>query len=225
MLMNDTSTNIRSQDANVARLTSDEPAQGRRAIMNSSMALAQIVRLMLQSPNHRHFSLSDLEWMVLPALSTGQLAMAEAKPDQSGLREPLAVLFWASVSPEIDQRLSSNLEAPIRLRPDEWRSGDILWITDMIGDMRTGHALVKSVLDSILAGRTVKVRSLDSAGKRILLEVNASAVSVVATSEPDHCDHSGSCPPNGVLCASCVKTGCTGRCRQGKASSSNPVNH
>lgn len=223
MLMNEADVANQSNDASLPQ-HHPEAAARRHAVMNSSMTLAQIVRLMLQSANHRHFSLSDLEWMVLPALNAGQLAMAETKPDQSGLRQPLAVLFWASVSPEIDRRMSSNLEAPIRLRPDEWRSGDILWITDMIGDMSTGHALVKNVLDTILAGRTLKVRSLDAAGKRILLEVNASSVSVVATSEPDSCEHSGSCPPNGILCASCVKTGCTGRCRQGRGGSS-PVNH
>ena len=80
--------------------------------------------------------------------------MVETKPDQSGSRQPLAAMFWASVSTEVDRRISSNLSAPIRLRPDEWRSGDILWIADMIGDMSAGHALVKNVLDTTLAGRT-----------------------------------------------------------------------
>ena len=95
----------------------------------------------------------------------------ETKPDQSGSRQPLAVIFWATVSAEVDRRISSNLSAPIRLRPDEWRSGDILWIADMIGDMSAGHALVKNILDTALAGRTVRVRSLDSDGRPILLEV------------------------------------------------------
>lgn len=218
MLSNEAPWSSRANGTDLAPRQTDEAMQGRRAIMNSSMALAQVVKLMMQSPNHRHFSISDLEWMVLPALSTGQLAMAETKPDQAGFRQPLAVLFWASVSPEIDQRLSANLDAPVRLSPDEWRSGDILWVTDMIGDMSTGHALVKSVLDSILAGRTAKVRSMDPNGRRVLLEINSAGVKVLVASQPDSCSsHSRSCPPSGMLCASCVTTGCTGRCRQGKA--------
>lgn len=200
-------------------------AQSTRGVVNSSMALAQIVTLMLQSPNHRHFSLSDLEWMVLPPLKLGQLAIADTKPDQTGVRHPLAAMFWAAVSPEIDRRMSANLEAPIRLRPDEWRSGDIYWITDMVGDMNTGHSLVKNVLETVLAGRTVKVRSMDGSGKRILLEVTSSAVTVVATSEPAACASSGSCPPNGMLCASCVTTGCSGRCRTAKSGNSNAASH
>ena len=183
--------------------------------MNQPMTLVQIITLMLQSPNYRHFSLSDLEWMVFPPLKLGQIAMAESKPDQSGSRQPLAVVFWASVSAEVDRRISSNLSAPVRLRPDEWRSGDILWIADMIGDMSAGHALVKNILDTALAGRTVRVRSLDSDGRPILLEVGASSVSVVATDGPATCGQCASRPPTGTLCASCVTTGCTGRCRQG----------
>lgn len=227
MLSNETVASSHPNHAGIAPQHSNEAMQGRRAIMNSSMALAQIVKLMLQSPNHRHFSLSDLEWMVMPALSTGQLAMAETRPDDNGIRQPLAVLFWASVSLEIDQRLTDNFDAPVRLRPDDWRSGDILWITDMIGDMSTGHALVKSVVDSILANRTVKVRSMDGAGKRIVLEINSSGVKVLAPASSECCSsHSGSNPANGVLCASCVTTGCTGRCRQGKTGvASRSANH
>src|SRR4029078_7509587 len=97
---------------------------------------------------------------------------------------PCDGMLWATVSTEVDSRISSNLSAPVRLRPDEWRSGDILWIADMIGDTSAGHALVKNILDTALAGRTVRVRSLDSDGRPILLEVGASSVSVVATDGP-----------------------------------------
>src|SRR6185312_7879348 len=140
-------TNDLSKVANSVDQGSEIQPQNKRVVMNQPMSLAQIIMLMLQSPSHRHFSLSDLEWMVLPPLKLGQVAMAESKPDQSGSRQPLAVLFWATVSAEVDRRISSNLSAPVRLRPDEWRSGDILWIADMIGDTSAGHALVKNILD------------------------------------------------------------------------------
>ena len=42
--------------------------------------------------------------------------------------------LWANLSPEVDARLTQNLAAPIKLRPDEWRSGPILWLVDIIGD-------------------------------------------------------------------------------------------
>jgi cytolysin-activating lysine-acyltransferase len=224
MLVNEADAISLSKQASSLGRDSQVLPQNKRAAMNQPTALAHIITLMLQSPNHRHYSVSDLEWMVLPALKFGQVAMAETKPDQSGSSLPMAVVFWASVSPEVDRRISSNLSAPIRLRPDEWRSGDILWIADMVGDMSAGHALVKNVLESVLPGRTLRVRSLDGEGRPILLEVGASSISVVATTGPETCAQSGACS-TGMLCASCVTTGCTGRCRTGKAASSNSVNH
>jgi hemolysin-activating ACP:hemolysin acyltransferase len=225
MLVNEAAdANELPNEANKLRHDLRNLPQGKRIVMNQPLILGQILTLMLQSPNHRHYSLSDLEWMVLPPLKFGQVAMAETKPDQSGSSLPMAVVFWASVSPEVDRRISSNLSAPIRLRPDEWRSGDILWIADMVGDMSAGHALVKNVLESVLPGRTLRVRSLDGEGRPILLEVGASSISVVATTGPETCAQSGACS-TGMLCASCVTTGCTGRCRTGKAASSNSVNH
>lgn len=224
MLADEADTNGLSNETSLLRRDLQDAPQSKRVVMNQPMALAQIITLMLQSPTHRHYSLSDLEWMVLPPLKLGQVAMAETKPDQSGSRQPLAVMFWATVSTEVDRRISSNLSAPIRLRPDEWRSGDILWIADMIGDMSAGHALVKNVLDTTLAGRTLRVRSLDSDGRPILLEVGASSISVVATSGPTTCAQSAPCS-TGTVCASCVTTGCSGRCRAGNAGSSNSVSH
>jgi len=35
--------------------------------------LGEIVCLMSQSPAHKHFSLADLEWLVMPALALGNL--------------------------------------------------------------------------------------------------------------------------------------------------------
>jgi cytolysin-activating lysine-acyltransferase len=187
-----------------------------RSAVNQQIALAQIVTLMLQSPTHRHLSLSDLDGMILPALRLGQIAVADTQVDQSGNRQPVAAILWASVSPEIDEKISSNLSAPIRLRPNEWRSGNILWITDIIGDLNAGHTLVRNVLNTTLARRTVRVRSLNRDGTPAVLEVSASTVSMVKTRSSVKCNSSPSCH-TGTLCASCVTTGCKGHCKRQQA--------
>lgn len=183
-----------------------------RSTVNQQVALAQIVTLMLQSATYRHFNLSDLDWMILPALRLGQIAVADTRVDQCGNRQPVAAILWASVSAEVDEKLSSNLNAPIRLHPNEWRSGNILWITDIIGDLNAGHTLVRNVLNTTLAGRTVRVRSLNRDGAPALVEVSASTASVVKTKNSAQCNSSPSCH-TGTLCASCVTTGCKGHCR------------
>jgi hypothetical protein len=51
-----------------------------------------------------------------------------------GIVVPVGVALWASVSTDVDQRLS-DLSAPWRLQPDEWCSGDTLWLVELVGDL------------------------------------------------------------------------------------------
>src|SRR5206468_3354147 len=100
-----------------------------------------------------------LEWLVVPALATGQWRVVRAQSKQKGVPFPVAVALWARVSAEVDKKLSENLHVPIRLRPDEWQSGDILWLVDAVGDPRAVPQLLKQLLDTSFKGREVKVRA------------------------------------------------------------------
>jgi hemolysin-activating ACP:hemolysin acyltransferase len=103
------------------------------------VTLGQIVTILMRSPQHRERPLADLEWLVLPAVLRGQCRVAQAQ--QSGVAVPVGVALWASVSTTVDQRLS-DLSAPWRLQPDEWRSGDIPWLVELVADASTQQALL-----------------------------------------------------------------------------------
>src|SRR5499426_3996849 len=155
-----------ANDANAAGAPASEEARRRAAAaVRHSLAFAQIVSILMHSPRYRHYTLGDLEWLVLPPLLTGQCSVAEAKSKDNGASVPVAVALWASVSPEVDQRLTENLNTPIRLRPDEWRSGDILWLIDAVGDRRVVPGLLKQLADNTLKGREIKVRGRGEGGK------------------------------------------------------------
>ena len=155
-----------ASEANAAAsLTSEEARRRAAAAVRHSLAFAQIVSILMHSPRYRHYTLGDLEWLVLPPLLTGQCSVAEAKSKDNGASVPVAVALWASVSPEVDQRLTENLNTPIRLRPDEWRSGEILWLIDAVGDRRVVPGLLKQVADNTLKGREIKVRGRGEGGK------------------------------------------------------------
>jgi hemolysin-activating ACP:hemolysin acyltransferase len=146
--------------------TGNEEARRRAAAaVRHSLAFAQIVSILMHSPRYRHYTLGDLEWLVLPPLLTGQCSVAEAKSKENGASVPVAVALWASVSPDVDRRLAENLNTPIRLRPDEWRSGDILWLIDAVGDRRVVPGLLKQLADNTLKGREIKVRGRGEGGK------------------------------------------------------------
>jgi cytolysin-activating lysine-acyltransferase len=127
-------------------------------------SVGDIAVVLSRSPAHKHYSLADIEWMILPAVAHGQFYVAEAMNKATGFRAPIAVVTWALVSEEVDWRLSADLSHRIRLRPDEWKSGDVAWVVDLAG----APAGVRHALQWLKAGpfkdRDVKLVVRDGAG-------------------------------------------------------------
>lgn len=124
-----------------------------------SAAIGDVAVVYSRSPAHKHYSLADIEWMILPAVLTGQVYVAEAQDKATGHRAPVAVVLWANISAETDKRLTADAGQKLRLRPDEWKSGDILWIVDVAGDPRAIVAALKALLEGPFKTRDVKVVS------------------------------------------------------------------
>jgi len=127
-------------------------------------AFGEIVAVFLRAPAHRHLFLADLEWLVLPALATGQFALAEARHKESGLAAPVAVMLWATVSAEVDARLTANAGKPVRLKPDEWAAGPNAWLVEAVGEPRAVKALIDKTLRGPLKGRSLKVTTRGADG-------------------------------------------------------------
>jgi cytolysin-activating lysine-acyltransferase len=90
----------------------------------------EIVWLMSQSAAHKHFAIADLEWMVMPAVLLNQYCLFH---DQA---RPVGAALWAFLSEEAEAKLSLN---PVRLRPDDWKSGDRCWLVDLIAPQATAE--------------------------------------------------------------------------------------
>jgi len=128
------------------------PEAMQRAISMRRMAASfgDIVGLMMRSPRFKDFSLADLEWLVLPALQTGQCLVME-QTDRTGTVGPLAAILWARVSEDVEARLRSDGEAKRfpRLTPQEWTCGTRPWLVAATGD------------------RNAVARLIDVAGRRV----------------------------------------------------------
>ena len=101
-----------------------------------SSAFGDIIALLMGSAQFKHYALVDLEWLVIPPLVSGQFLLAHAQSRETGLAAPAATILWGSVSAEVDQRLTATIDQPLRLKPHEWQSGDILWIVAAAGEPR-----------------------------------------------------------------------------------------
>ncbi len=77
--------------------------------------LGEMVWLLSQSPAHRHFSMGDLEWLLMPPLLLGQYKIYYEQG------RPIALALWAFLNEEDEQRLLSGVN---RLKPEAWCAGE-----------------------------------------------------------------------------------------------------
>jgi hemolysin-activating ACP:hemolysin acyltransferase len=142
-----------------------------------SAAFGDIVSVLMRSPGFKAMPLGELEAFVVPAVATGQFSVAQAQLKANGAVAPVGIVLWASVSPEIDQRLTAEPDKPIRLQASEWRSGNVVWIVEAAGDRRVIAAQLKQLKAREWNGRMVKLRVRGQDGRPAVrtLEAEASA--------------------------------------------------
>lgn len=144
---------------------SAEARQTGIAASKAMMAVfGEIMTVLMRAPHYRALPLSELEWLVGPAVGSRQFALAEAQSKTNGLVTPVGAVLWASVSDEIDRRFSEDLAAPLRLQPNEWRSGDHLWVIEAVGEPQTVQGLLGNLAGSLGKDRRIKMRARDKDG-------------------------------------------------------------
>lgn len=85
--------------------------------------LGPVAWLYSRTPDRRYQFLGDLDWTVIPALTLDQCRLF-----MKG-KMPFAFVTWATVSDSVHQRLESGVG---KLAPHEWKSGNHLWIIDVV---------------------------------------------------------------------------------------------
>ena len=133
-----------------------------------SHMLGEVTWLLSQSPTHKHFAIGDLEWLVMPAILLEQFRVFH------GPKQPLGFALWASFSEEAEKRFKEQVAAGrgARLRPDDWRSGDRLWLIELVAPFATpenklNEAMLADLIDNVFKGRKFKLHLIDpSTGER-----------------------------------------------------------
>ena len=168
------------EGAAISSAKSAAPALGKRQIGAAASALVaasigEIALVLARSPETKHNFLADLEWLVLPAVFNRQFYVVQAASQETGFRAPIAFVTWALVSETVDRRLEADLGQRIRLKPEEWKSGEIDRIADLVG----APAGVQRALQWLKAGpfreRSAKVMVRDAAGGAVIRTVGTLA--------------------------------------------------
>jgi hemolysin-activating ACP:hemolysin acyltransferase len=119
----------------------------------------EIASVFMRSPEHKQMTLTELERLVVPAIATRQFLVAMAQSKSTGKRYPVAVLLWASVSPEIDRRLAVGGDKQYPLEAKDWKSGDIPWLLGAAGNPQLFGGMLKQLQSGALKGRSIKFQT------------------------------------------------------------------
>ena len=91
---------------------------------------------------------------------------AEAQGNK-GASRPICVVLWALVDEEVEKRLEAG---NAKLRPQDWRSGDRLWVVDIIAPFGGHDEMLKDLKSQVFKEKTLKFRAIVD-GKPAVREV------------------------------------------------------
>lgn len=133
----------------------------------------EVVGLLMRNKRYRELSIADLEWLVVPALKSNQFALAYSKASEAKQARTVGVALWACVDEATDRQLMQSRDNPIRLKPEQWNSGKIVWLIDAVGPQDVIRGTLARLLKNEFAGREVRMASIDAEGVRSVRNLTA----------------------------------------------------
>ena len=139
-----------------------------------SHALGEMTWLMTQSPRFRDYKLSDLEWMIMPALLVGQF-----KIFYNDQQVPIAFATWASVSESVEEKIKQQAKTQdhVKLMPADWQSGEHLWLMEMVvphadGENHLAEKLLMGIKASLFKDRPFRFARAAEWGRTVAKHMN-----------------------------------------------------
>jgi hemolysin-activating ACP:hemolysin acyltransferase len=90
---------------------SPEAIMRAKAMRQKATQFGDMIALLLKVPQFQGMPLSELEWLVLPALRLNQYLVMEAEEGKTGVRGAIAAALWAKVNEEVEARLVNDIAA------------------------------------------------------------------------------------------------------------------
>ena len=126
-------------------------------------SFGKVVMSMMMLPRYRHQALADLHHLVIEPLIRDRIAIAERTGDNVVEQDIAGVAIWASVSEDADARIRDQIKGgvwPIRLRAEDWNSGSINWLIDVIAPDQRATASVIANFRQVVKEGSLKLHPL-----------------------------------------------------------------
>lgn len=186
-------------------LTPEMRAEVERFRHAVQLGMGQVVLAVMGLPRYRDQTLADLSHLFVAPLLRDRVAIARraAKgPDGAALAGEEAVAgiaLWAAVSDAVDARITEQVKAgvfPVRLGPDDWASGETVWLLDVVAADRAQATTVLANFRQVAGERPVKIAPLVT--RLIDPEVAAKLRGAAAASAPSTAPDAAAGPTAGT---------------------------
>lgn len=119
-------------------------------------SFGKVVMAMMMLPRYRHQSVADLQHLVLEPLIRDRIAIAHSAKSDPEMSDIAGLAIWASVSEEVDSQIREQVRAgvfPVRLKAEDWNSGSINWLLDVIApDARSTAGVIANFRQVVKEG-------------------------------------------------------------------------
>lgn len=140
-----------TQTVNATYPEMDENAvQGAAEVAKKLPLFGHVVWLYTQSPASRYFFIQDMESRVLPPVILDQCKL---HLQSSGGSLPVAYISWAYLSDEAEEKFIATQ----RIAPNDWKSGENIWLIDVLAPFGGEQAILKELLNDVLNNREVSM--------------------------------------------------------------------
>ena len=125
-----------------------EQLQEAKSALKKLPMLGPALWLFARDERKKYTFLADQDWLVMPPLILDQCKLY--MKDEI----PWAFCTWAFVSDQVNERLESALP---RIAPHEWKSGEHLWLVDLVAPFGGGEEIIEDLRKTTFAGKAFKV--------------------------------------------------------------------
>ena len=124
--------------------------------------VGEVILAMMNLPRYRNQTLSDIMHLVLEPMMADRIAIAKASGEGKA-EETAGIAIWASVSDEVDTKIREQVKAgvfPVRLKSDDWASGDNAWLLDVIAPTQKVATAVLANFSQVVKDKPVRIHPI-----------------------------------------------------------------
>ena len=127
-------------------------------------SVGEVVLAMLNLPRYRNQTLADVMHLVVEPMTRDRIAIAKAG-GEGKVEETAGIAIWASVSDEVDAKIREQIQArvfPIRLKAEDWTSGETTWLLDVIAPSQKVATAVLANFKQVVKDKPVRIHPIMS---------------------------------------------------------------